>query len=190
MSAQTLTKETSTMTNGVNATAIFDTIQAIKADAQIAKFQFRAKNTWLGGALNRTTIKEFYGAGQEDTTRTKPIVLDADEPSILLGKDTAASPLEFVLHALASCMTTTLAYQASTRGIAIEAMESKLEGDFDLRGFLGLSSTVRKGYQKIRVSFRIKSKASPEKLTELAKLSPVYDVVSNSVPVDVAIETY
>jgi len=176
--------------NGVNVTGIFDTIKAIKADTGLAAFRFRAANTWIGGGHNRSTIQGFYGCRMEDTSRTEPFVLDADEPPVLLGQDAGANPVEFILHGLAACLTTTMVYHAAARGIAIEAVDSSLEGDLDVRGFLGLSDTVRKGYQTIRVRMRVRSDASPETLTELAKFSPVYDVVSNSVPVEVAIETY
>ncbi len=112
-----------------------------------------------------------------------------DEPPVLLGDDNAPNPVEYVLSALAGCLTTTMAYHAAARGIEIEAVSSKLEGDLDLQGFLGLSDTVRKGFSEVRVTMRVRSEASPEALLELAKFSPVYDIVSNSLPVDVVIET-
>jgi uncharacterized OsmC-like protein len=116
--------------------------------------------------------------------------MDADEPPVLLGHDTGANPVEFILHALAACLTTTMVYHAASRGIAIRAVDSALEGDLDLRGFLGISNEVRKGYHTIRVKMRVKSEAKPDMLRELAQFSPVYDVVSRSVPVDVVVETY
>jgi uncharacterized OsmC-like protein len=114
----------------------------------------------------------------------------ADEPPALLGRDTAANPVEYVLHALAGCMTTTMAYHAAARGIEIESIESHLEGDLDLRGFLGLSDAVRKGYQQIRVKFNVKTAADAGKLRELAQFSPVFDIVTNGVPVavDIAVD--
>ncbi len=176
--------------NGVNVTGVFDTIKAIKADPDLATFRFRAANTWIGGGHNRSTIQGFYGCRTEDRSRTEPFVFDADEPPVLLGEDRGANPVEFVLHALAACLTTTMVYHAASRGIAIEAVDSTLEGDLDLRGFLGISDKVRKGYQTIRVRMRVKSAAAPETLSELARFSPVYDVVSNAVPVDVVVDTY
>ena len=125
----------------------------------------------------------------EDTTRTEPFELDADEPPVLLGQDNGANPAEFVLHALASCLTTSLVYHASARGIQIESVESKLEGDIDLRGFLGLSKDIRKGYQHINVQFKVKSDADPALLRELCNQSPVCDIISNPVPVTVSVET-
>lgn len=177
-----------TLRNGVNVTALFATIDAVKADPALADFQFRAQNRWLQGGHNRSTIQGFRACGQEDTTRTAPFRLDADEPPVLLGADRGANPVEFVLHALAACLTTTLAYHAAARGIDIESIQSSLEGDLDLRGFLGIDDQVRKGYSGIRVRMRVASAAAPKQLRELAQLSPVYDIVSNSVPVDLVVE--
>jgi len=177
-------------TNGVNVTALFDTITAVKNDRELAKFQFRAGNQWIDGGHNRSTIQSFFGCRAEDTTRTAPFVLDADEPPVLLGKDAGANPVEYVLHALAACLTTTMVYHAAARGIAIQAVDSELEGDLDLRGFLGLSNEVRKGYHDIRVRMRVKAQATPDMLRDLAQYSPVFDIVSNSLPVQVVVETY
>lgn len=186
---QEATKET-VNTNGVNVKGLFETIEAVKNDNELAKFKFRARNHWINGGHNQSTIQGFYGCRAEDTTRTTPFVLDADEPPVLLGQDAGANPVEFVLHALVSCMTTTMVYHAASRGIKIEAVDTELEGDLDLRGFLNLAKDVRKGYQEIRVKMRVKSEAAPTTLKELTKFSPVFDVVSNSVPVKVDIETY
>jgi uncharacterized OsmC-like protein len=174
--------------NGVDVDRLGATIQAIQQNKSLAAFQFRADNRWVDGGHNRSTIQSFYGAGQEDTIRTKPFVLDADEPTVLLGKDQGANPVEYVLHALAACITTSLVYHAAARGIHIESVESTLEGDLDLQGFLGISNQVRKGYKAIRASMTVKSNATPEQLKELATFSPVYDIVSNPVPVSIEIE--
>jgi uncharacterized OsmC-like protein len=190
MTEQTTTQQQAACTNGVNVTALFETIDAVKNDSGLANFQFRAENRWIDGGHNRSTIQAFYGCRDEDQTRREPFVLDADEPPVLLGEDAGANPVEYVLHALAACLTTTMVYHAAARGIEIEAVDSALEGDLDLRGFLGLSDEVRKGYHDIRVRMRVKSEASPATLRELAKFSPVYDVVSNSLPVQVIVETY
>ena len=175
--------------NGVNVEQLGANINAIQGEPALAKFQFRATNTWIHGGHNRTTIKEFYGVGQEDTTRTEPFVLDADEPPVLLGEDHGANPVEFVLHALASCLTTSMVYHAAARGIRIESIESRLEGDLDLRGFLGLSKDVRPGYENLRVQFTVKSDAPAEVLQELTKHSPVFDIVTNPVPVAISVQT-
>ncbi len=178
-----------TTINGVDVERMGATVQAVQHDASLAAFQFRATNRWITGGHNRSTIQSFYGAGQEDTVRTKPFVLDADEPPVLLGEDHGANPAEYVLHALAACLTTSLVYHAAARGIRIESVDSTLEGDLDLQGFLGLSDTVRRGYKQIRVDFTIKTDASAEQLQELTKFSPVHDIVSNPVPVSISIVT-
>ena len=180
------------MVNGVNVSQLFTTVAAINGSPGLAKFSFRAENKWINGGHNRTTIHGFYGVGQEDTSRSEPMILDSDEPTVLLGEDNGASPVEFVLHALAACLTTSLIYHAAAKGIQIDEVESRLEGNLDLRGFLGLSDGVRNGYEDIRVTFRIKADAPVERLQELCEMaqqrSPVFDIVSNSVPVRVALE--
>ncbi|MDI3462485.1 MAG: hypothetical protein OJF50_001306 [Nitrospira sp.] len=175
--------------NGVDVERMGATVQAVQQNPSLASHQFRAANRWIDGGHNRSTIQSFYGAGQEDSIRTKPFMLDADEPPALLGKDQGANPVEYVLHALAACLTTSLVYHAAARGIKVESVESKLEGDLDLRGFLGISGQVRRGYQSVRVNVTIKSDASAEQLEELTKFSPVYDILSNPVPVSIQIES-
>lgn len=178
--------------NGVDVDRLFATIDAVGKDTSLADFRFRAENSWMRGGHNRSTIQGFYGAGQEDPTRTKPFVLDNDEPAVLLGEDHGANPVEYVLHALAGCVTTSLVYHASARGIRIDEVSSTLEGQLDLRGFLGMDDSVRNGYEKIRVTLRVKGDATDEQLEELCRLaerrSPVFDIVSNPVPVEVKLE--
>lgn len=175
--------------NGINVTALFETIDLVKGNPDIAQFQFRARNRWMGGDHNHSTIEDFHGACQE-MKHAQVFEMDNGEPPVLLGADQHANPVEYVLHALIGCLTTTMAYHAAARGIAIEAVDSRLEGDLDLRGFLGLSDEVRKGFHAIRVRMRVKTPAPAWQLRELATFSPVYDIVSNSLPVDVEIETY
>ncbi len=174
--------------NGVDVIALNETIDAIKGTPGLAKFRFRAKNTWMDCGHNRTTITGFYGAGQENTHKTA-FVIDADEPEALLGEGTAASPGEFVLIALASCIATSVAYHAAARGIRVESLESSLEGNIDLHGFLGLSEEISNGFEDISVTLKIKSDASPEQLKELAELSPVLDTLTRAVPVKINVET-
>ncbi len=175
--------------NGVNVDQLFGTIDTIKGKPEIARFQFRATNKWVNGGHNTTRVKDFYGAGQEDASRTKPFVMEADEPAVLLGEDNGANPVEYVLAGLAGCMTTSMVYHAAARGIKIESIESSFEGDLDLQGFLGLSDKVRNGYENIRVTFKIKADAPEETLQELIEIaqqrSPVFDIVTNPVPVKV-----
>ena len=188
MANQNLAVSEAVVRNGVDVTALFATIDAVKANPDIAQFQFRAKNSWKGGDHNHITIDDFHGALQ-DIPHARAFELDNGEPPVLLGRDDNPNPVEYVLHALIGCLTTTMAYHAAARGIAIEAIDSRLEGDLDLRGFLGLSNTVRKGLHTIRVVMRVKSEGSAPVLRELAKYSPVYDIVSNSLPVEVKVET-
>jgi uncharacterized OsmC-like protein len=183
MSQATISK----VINGVDVERLGETVKAIQQSPSLATSQFRATNRWINGGHNRSTIQGFYAAGQEDATRSRPFVLDAGEPPVLLGNDEGANPVEFVLHALAACLTTSLVYHAAARGIRIESVESTLEGDLDLQGFLGLSEQVRRGYKEIRVKFQVTSDASSEQLEELTKFSPVYDIVSNPVPVSISI---
>jgi uncharacterized OsmC-like protein len=177
--------------NGVDSEQMYGTLDAIKAQPELGVFQFRAHNHWIDGAHNRSTIKAFYGAGQEDSTRSRSFVIDAGEPAILLGSDTGPNPAEALLHALAACLTTTLVYVATARKVRLTEVESTLEGDMDVRGALGLSDEVRNGFSRIRVSFKVKGDAPAEKLREVVERaqarSAVFDMVSNGVPVEVGV---
>jgi uncharacterized OsmC-like protein len=190
MATTATAQKTHIVINGVDVTALGETLAAVQAKPSLGQFQFRNRNDWIGGSLNRSTIKGFYGAGQEDATRSKAYVFDNDEPAVLLGKDRGANPVEYLLHALAGCMTTTMVYHSASRGIEIEALNSSIEGDIDIRGFTGLAADVPKGYREIRVNFRAKTDADPAALVELAKMSPVFNTIAGSVPVKVSVETY
>jgi len=177
--------------NGVAVDDLYKTIDVIKATPAIAKFKFRVHNQWVDGGQNASTADTFYGAGAEQS-RKKPFMLEADEPPILLGKDTGANPVEHLLHALASCLTTSMVYHAAARGVHIEEVESSLEGDLDLHGFLAFDKNVRNGYQGIKVKFKIKADVPDEQLQELGQLgpahSPVFDSLTNGVPISVTAE--
>ncbi len=172
--------------NGVNVTQLFGTMDAIAEQNEIASFSFKASNRWIKGASNRTSIKDFYGAC-EPQIRQEPFVIQKDEPGVLLGTDTGANPVEVLFAALAGCLTTSLVYHAAAKGIELEEVESTYEGNIDLRGFLGMDEEIRNGYEGITVNFRIKADAPREQLEELVKIaeqrSPVYDCVTNGVPV-------
>jgi uncharacterized OsmC-like protein len=176
--------------NGVDTATLFATLDAVKADTDIAKFQFRATNTWISGTNNRSTIHAFYGAKQE-MTHEQPFTYDADHPAVLVGKDNGPTPVEFVLHALAACLTSGLANIAAARGVNLTEVSSTVEGDIDLLGILGLSDDVRNGYQQIKVSFKLRGD-DPEKLRQLVeqsrKRSAVYDIVTNGVPVAIEVD--
>ncbi|GAB4389377.1 MAG: OsmC family protein [Thermodesulfovibrionales bacterium] len=174
--------------NGVDVGAVEGTVEAIKGDPGAAKFRFRLHNKWIDGGHNRSTVGGFFGAKRENP-HARTFDLDADEPQVLAGTDLGANPVEHLLNALAACLTTTLVYHAAVRGIRIEELESDLEGDMDLRGSLGLSNEVRRGYQDIRVDFKVRADAGDmEKLKALSKLSPVFDVTSNGTRVGVSME--
>ena len=183
---------TNNVVNGVNVDQLVQTVNLIKDKPDIAKFTFRAKNEWINGGHSKTTIGGFYGAGQEDSSRKEPFVLEGDEPSILLGENHGPNAVEAVLYALASCLAVGFVYNATAKGIKVESLEFNLEGDLDLHGFLGLSETIRPGYQNIKVNYKVKADASREKLEELCeyvqKTSPVLDIIKNQVSVSINLQ--
>ena len=183
--------ETVNTVNGVKVNELFGTIDAVKKAPAIATFRFRASNEWIDGGHNRTTIKNFYGT-QQDHERKEPFVLDADEPPLLLGNDMGPNPVEYALTSLAACVTTSIVYHAAAKGITIRSMESRLEGDIDLQGFLGIRDDVPRGYKEIRMYVKIDADAAPEKFEEIVQLgpiySPVFDTITRAVPVKVQIE--
>jgi len=191
MKAQTMMIEENNTRNGVNVEELFNTIEAVKNSPVIAKFKFRAGNRWLDGGHNRTTVKDFYGI-QKNHEHAATFRLDADEPPLLLGTGQGPNPVEYLLTALAACVTTSLVYHAAAKGIALKSVESRLEGDIDLRGFLGISKDVRKGYQGIRMVFKIDADVPQEQLEELVQLgptySPVFDSLTQGVPVSVELD--
>jgi uncharacterized OsmC-like protein len=166
------------MRNGVDTATLFATIDAVKADPEIAGFQFRATNTWLNGTHSRSTLHGFYGAKQE-MEHQRPFAFDADHPQVLVGTDEGPTPVEFLLHALAACLTAGVANVAA------------VEGDIDLLGILGLSDSVRNGYQQLRVSFVIRGD-DPEKLRAVVeqsrRRSAVFDVLTHGVPVSIDVD--
>jgi uncharacterized OsmC-like protein len=179
----------STQLNGVDLERLVATVQAVKANPDLAKFSFRARSEWTGGGSSRSIIQGFYGAGQEDSSRSRPFTLLGDEPPVLLGNNTAPNAVETVLHALAACLAVGFAYNAAVQGITIESLEFELEGELDLHGFLGLSEETRAGCDSIRVTYRVKSDAPRGRILELCeyvqKTSPVLDIVRNPVPVSI-----
>ena len=175
--------------NGVNVSAVENTVSAVEENPDLAKFKFRLHNKWIDGGHNHSTVTNFYGTNKEISHLNK-FEIDSDEPPVLAGTDLGANPVEHLLNALAGCLTSTLVYHAAIRGIKIDELESDLEGDIDLRGFFGLSKEVRKGYQNIRVNFKVKTDADNlKRLEALSKLSPVFDVTSNGTDVEVHIES-
>ena len=158
--ATTKTRREPVPLNGVDTPTLFNTLDAVKRQPELAKFQFRARNRWQSGTLSETTIGTFYGAGGEYPHKTT-FKVAADHPGVLVGEDRAPLPVEYLLHALATCITGGIANIAAARGVALTEVESRIEGDIDLLGILGLSKDVRNGYQGIRASFSIKAMRRP-----------------------------
>jgi len=174
--------------NGIDMDTLQGTVQAIQQDPELGSCRFRARNTWLGGNHNCSTITGFYGAGQE-IAHKQSFELHADEPPILAGSDDGANPVEHLLNALAACVTTSMVAHAAVRGIHIEELESELEGDIDLRGFLGLSDDVPKGYTDIRVKFKVRADVdNMERLKRLTSYSPVLNTITQGANVAIQVE--
>jgi uncharacterized OsmC-like protein len=180
----------STFVNGVDIDGLSGTVEAVSKEPALGRFQFRARNQWIDGGHSRSAIQGFYGAGQEDGTRTQPFLVETDEPPVLLGENRAPNAGEHLLHALASCVTGTIVYLAAARGIALDGLETTVEGDLDLQGFLGLDEHIRAGYERIRVTVKAAGDLDADRLAELAALaafSPIKDTISSPVPVSVQV---
>ncbi|MGE0854434.1 MAG: OsmC family protein, partial [Hyphomicrobiaceae bacterium] len=169
-----------TYLNGLNVQAAFETIDAIKANPSLARFQFRARNTWVNGGENHSTIRDFYGAGREDTSRGAAFEFVNGEPPILLGHNEGANPVEFLLHALAGCVTTTFILHAMARGIRIRELSTELRGDLDVRGLLGLDEQVSPGYESIHIGLEVKADCSDEELDALLAVAQRHSPVCNT----------
>lgn len=181
--------DTTLKLNGVDVDRLQKTIAAIDADPDLARFHFRARTEWEGGARSRTTVQEFHGAGQNDASREQPLELVGDEPPVLLGENHGPNAVETVLHALTSCLTVGFVYNAAARGIEVRSLDFDIDGELDLRPFLGLSDEKPAGYDEIRVEYRVDADATPDQIDELCahvqRTSPVLDVLSRPVPVTI-----
>jgi uncharacterized OsmC-like protein len=179
------------MRNGVDTSALFATLDAVKGSPEIALFQFRASNQWVSGTHSRSTIHGFHGAGQELEHRESHSY-DADHPTVLVGQDNAPTPVEFLLHALAACLTAGIANIAAARGVRLTKVESTVEGDIDLLGILGLSDDVRNGYQQVRIAIHLEGDDDDRlrAVVEQSRMrSAVYDVLAHGVPVQLDVTT-
>ena len=171
--------------NGVDLDILMGTVSAIQAEPELGISKFRASNTWLSANHNRSTVTGFYAAKQE-IAHAQTFTMDADEPAILAGADQGANPVEHLLHALASCLTTSIVAHAAVRGIEIEELGSELEGDIDLNGFLGLDAETPRGFTEIRVRFHVKADPKDiDRIKRLAMFSPVFNTITQSAQVDV-----
>lgn len=181
---------TSGRLNGLDTTQLVTTVDALRRDPSLARFEFRARNQWIDGGENRSTIQGFYGAGAEDTSRERPFVFTNGEPPVLLGNNEGANPVEFLLHALAGCVTTTTVLHAAARGIRIIALSTELEGTIDLRGLLDLQPGAAVGYEQIRIRMHIEADCSDAELDDLLAFAQAHSPVCNTVcrPVPVVVE--
>jgi len=190
MTSHNAAGEKVTRINGLDVRAAMTTMAALKADKSLARFQFRASNRWINGGENRSTIRDFFGAGQEDTSRTVPFEFTNGEPPVLLGNNEGANPVEFLLHALAGCVTTTFVLHAMARGITIRELSTELAGEIDLRGLLGLDDAVPAGYERIVVRMRVEADCPQQELDDLLAYAQQHSPVCNTVcrPVPVVVE--
>ena len=186
----TATTEAPQSRHGVDVATLFATLDAVKGQRELAQFQFRARNRWISGNHSQSTIRDFHGAGQEHEHK-RTYVFDADHPAVLVGSDEGPTPVEYLLHALAACITAGLGNIAAARGFTLTRVESTVVGDIDLQGIFGMSDEVRNGYLQIRVDFQVEGTGTPEQMRELVEQSrarsAVYDVLTNGVPVEVTV---
>lgn len=185
-----MTDQNNTTSNGLNLQQMSQTVEAIKATPSLGEFEFRASNQWINGGENRSSIKGFYGAGSEDETRSQPFTFTNGEPPILLGNNEGANPVEFLLHALAGCVTTTTVLHAAARGIKIHKLSTELVGNIDVQGMLALDDSVPVGYESISIKMNIEADCSDEEIDDLLSFAEQHSPVCNTVckPVPVTLE--
>lgn len=190
MTVQETVIDPTTRVNGLNVADMTATVQALAENADLARFQFRARNTWIDGGTNRSRIRDFFGAGREDDSRQSDFEFTNGEPPVLLGNNEGANPVEFLLHALAGCVTTTFVLHATARGITIDELSTELDGDMDLRGLLGLDDSVSPGYERIRIRLTVKADCPDNVLDDLIAYAQAHSPVCNTVcrPVPVTVE--
>src|SRR3954468_1843618 len=187
-----MTTASPTIRNGIDTGQVYGTLDALKAQPELARFEFRATNRWIDGTHSRSMIQGFSGAGAEDTSRAEPFIVDASEPPVLFGGNEAPNPAEYLLHALAGCMTLTIVNIAAARKVDLTEVSATVKGVLDARGATGLDAAYRNGFEYIDATYKIKGDAPPEKLQEIVERakarSVVYDMVTNGVPVAVSTE--
>jgi uncharacterized OsmC-like protein len=185
-----MTMTDSPIRNGVDTATLFATLDAVKAAPEAAKFQFRASNRWVSGTHSQGTMHGFFGVGEE-RTHEQSFTYDVDHPKVLVGADNGPTPVEYVLHALAACLTAGLANIAAARGVELTEVTSTVEGDIDLNGILGLDPSIRNGFEQIKVTFDVKGNAAADKLRALVdqsrSRSAVFDIITNAVPVSIEV---
>jgi len=176
--------------NGVNVQALLDARDALTKAPQAAQFKWRAACEWKNGTHSHSTIESFFGWGEEQH-RKKTFAFDADHPEVFASEDKGATPVEYVLVGLASCLTAGIAAVAQHRNIQLRSVTATLEGDMDIQGILGIDSDVRNGFGGIKVSYDIDADAKREDIEALVaqsqKRSAVYDIVTNPTNVTVVV---
>jgi uncharacterized OsmC-like protein len=179
-----------TIDNGVNVQALLDARGVLEGAPEAAQFTWRASSKWQHGVHSETTIQKYFGLGEEQSHKTET-VFDADHPETFAAPDNGITPIEYVLVALASCLTAGVASVAQNRGIQLRSVESTVEGNHDIRGILGVDSDVRNGFNDIKVTFNIEADASKEEIEAVVaqsqKRSAVFDAVSNPTEIEVAV---
>src|SRR6478735_873941 len=186
----TTTTSSPPVRNGIDTAQVYGTLDALRAQPAAARFEFRVNNRWIDGTHSRSSIYGFWGAGAEDTSRDEPFIVDASEPPVLFGHNEAPNPAEYLLHALAGCLTLTIVNVAAARKVELHEVSSTLTGVLDARGATGIDDAYRNGFEGVEIAFSIRGDASPEKLHEVVERakarSVVYDMVTNGVPVAVS----
>jgi uncharacterized OsmC-like protein len=176
--------------NGVNVEALLEAREALTATPEGAKFTWRADCQWKNGTHSNSSVEGFFGLGEEQKHR-RVFTFDADHPELFASEDNGATPVEFVLVGLASCLTAGIAAVAQHRGIQLRSVKATLEGDMDIQGILGIDSDVRNGFDGINVTYEIDADASREDIEALVaqsqKRSAVYDIVTNPTNVSVRV---
>ena len=190
MNQQVTAINTSSKVNGLDTEKMASTVEAIEQDSSLGAFEFRARNQWISGGENRSSIKDFYGTGVEDHSRVEAFEFTNGEPPVLLGANEGANPVEFLLHALAGCVTTTIVLHATARGIKISHLSTELAGTLDVQGLMELDESVPVGYESIKIKLNVDADCSDEELDDLLTFSKEHSPVCNTVckPVPVTIE--
>ncbi len=180
---------TSPVDNGVDVAFLLGAREALTAEPEGARFQWRVTNTWVNGAHSRTSAQGFFGLGAEQA-RPRPFQLDTDHPELFAAEDNGATPVEVLLVALAGCLTGGLAAVAQNRDIQLRSVQATIEADQDVRGILGIDPEVRNGFSNIKVTYTIDADATPAEIEALVaqsqKRSAVYDILTN--PTNVTVE--
>jgi uncharacterized OsmC-like protein len=185
-----MSETTNTVNNGVNVEALLGAREALSEAPEAARFNWRANCTWVKGTHSSISIEKFFGLGEEQSHR-QVYTFDADHPQIFASEDNGITPPEYILVALASCLTAGVASVAQNRDIQLRSVTATVEADMDIQGILGIDADVRNGYSNINVHFKIDADASEEDIAALVaqsqKRSAVFDNVTNPTNVNVRV---